>query len=150
MEYKADRRILTMNKTSRVIAVILMISIVFSFAACGKTDSGATEAATISSKWVFAKITREDWSTTKTELEAMNTAFPEKAFPVPEFTCEDGTNCTLQYAGKNHSGVIELKEDGSYSISNKGKVWGTATIVDNRLNLVLGDNVALLEFEVAQ
>ena len=136
------------------------MALAFSFAGCSAgTDKGAGSAdgqstvqesgdADITSHWEFAKLTREDWSQTRQEWDALNATGVADPVPIPLFECKDGKTCVLNMSGTEHKGDVTRKADGTYEFSfTGGTVWGTATITGRNLHIQLGEDIAQLDFE---
>ena len=154
-----------MDKRIRIIAVIMTVAFALSFASCSlfdvmdkgpQTSEGPVASETtadsgprdITSHWEFAKIKKDDWTQTRKEWEALNATGLGDPVPIPTFECADGKVCVLNMSGTEHKGNVTLKDDGSYEFAfDSGTVWGTATISGRNLHIVLGEDIAELDFE---
>lgn len=136
-----------MRRSVKAIALAVLAAMIFAFAACSKTVS--PEDVTIECDWEFQSLETDGDTYDRNTWRLYNAVDPSESVPFPEFYCYDGENCTLQFNGKEHPGVMVLNDDGSYTIYNDDSLesqWGTATIEGNVLHVYLGDNVAEIEF----
>ena len=136
-----------MIRHATVIAAVLLL--VFCISACSKSKEQDIPDAPLTSTWLFTDIESQDFTSSRTEWERNNSAFPEEATPIPEFSCTDTDTCVFSFNGSDHEGSLCLNEDGTYDIINieSEEKWGSASIEGNSLRLVLGDDVAVLSFE---
>lgn len=136
-----------MNKLKKVLIMVItmaLVSFTFLITACSSDE----EEISIKSDWEFSCVITSESTIDKTKWNLMNAVDPSNSIAYPTFNSDDGEHCVLQYYNKDHEGILEQQDDGSYEISDpdSGKVWGHVTIEGETMRLVLGDNVGTIEF----
>ena len=132
-------------------AVMLILSMVMSFAACSKKEEETTEKvpdAPITSEWSFTYMKIDDWDTTREQWEQGNTADPANRLPIPTFVASDKEHGVLNYNDRDRNCRITIQNDGSYALEFDGSdVVMLGQISGNKLTITYkGESKMTIEF----